>query len=163
MRRAPWLAATLAALALLGIGTACDNRVEIAAADSADSADSDDMDQAAEAQEIDTWVEEDLAESDGHAEARGWLASDEHTTVGASKGDVQSLVEALYSAGATKVHVTGIEAIAGRQMTASLVATLPDNSFSRIRLFDVEAKFYQLSPDETTKDVGQRYLNFGLE
>jgi len=146
------VAAALVAAALVGCG--CDNRVD--AESVADLT-------AAETLEVDAQVEEDLADPDGHAEARAWLADDGHETRGLHKDEVALLVEKLYETGAEAVYVTRIEATGDGQRSASLVAQLPDHALARIRIFDVEARFYALDPNDAPTDQGQRYLTFEFE
>lgn len=147
-----WIAAALA----LGIALTACNRVEVTPREEAE-------DPAALAAEIDRWVEDDLASEGQHAEAREWLHSDEHQMWGAPKDDVAALVDDLYTAGAEKVYVTGIETVFGKQVTSTVAVAMPDDPLARIQLFDRETKFWELAPDERTADTGQRYLSFEFD
>jgi hypothetical protein len=94
------------------------------------------------------------------AEARSWLQEPSHVIFEGSKETARKLVDDLYTAGATEVYVTGISEFGASELTASLVAVLPQTPEVRRKVFEVQAAYAREIEEEPAPDVGQKYLRF---
>ncbi len=151
--------ARVPALALLGVGLSL--AIGCNRGDDGGGADSRDWDDpAVAAAEIDRWVAEEI--SSGTAEeARDWLQTEGNVLFEGDPDAVQELIDGLYADGAQHVWFTGIESIAGARVSATLAVALPEDMGSRQAILRREAAFWG-EPD-AAPDVGQRYLQFGLD
>lgn len=93
-------------------------------------------------------------------EARQWLAGANHAMFEISNADAQELVEAAYSAGATKVYVSDAEDNHGQgEVGSTLVIEIPADQTTRKKIFAAEAAWWKKrGEDEGTPDQGQKYL-----
>ncbi len=150
-------ALALSVVSILVVWVAACNRVEPIAEKLPED------DPVAMARQIDAWVEEDLDDPSGHAEARAWLREERNVLFEGEKQAVRALVDELYAGGAERVWVTGIESLGGMRVSASMALALPEEREARSALFARRAEFYGEAGDEGTQDVGQRYLTFAFD
>ena len=117
-----------------------------------------------EAARIDRDVASELAEGpDKHAEAREWLARPSAMGFKVSVKEMSEITEAIYAAGAPRVHVTGISKLGDRELAAVLVAELPEGADQRKPIFDWYAKWAATTEEKPVPDVGQKYLKVILD
>jgi hypothetical protein len=119
-------------------------------------------DPASEAAEVDSWVREALASGDS-APALSWLSERGNVLFEGNPQEVQTLIDALYEAGAVNVWFTGIERIGSNNVSASIAVELPAALEARARVFAVEAEFIGQAEYEPTADVGQHYLEIAFD
>jgi len=111
--------------------------------------------------ELDKEAEEDI--KDSSAEARAWLAVKNNQIFEGSKQDVIALTEDFYRAGCPKVYITGIEKLAGKFISASMVVVLPADATQRAAAFKVEKQFAEKEGEDPSEDKGQKYLSLAFD
>lgn len=95
-----------------------------------------------------------------HEEARAWCKKPAAMGFEVGTDQMLEIAEGLYGAGATDVQVVGIDTLQGREISAAMVATLPEDPAARKKLFAWAAGpgAEVLLQETPPTDVGQRYL-----
>jgi hypothetical protein len=113
-------------------------------------------------EEIDRECAADLA-GDDCREARAWCRDPKSMGFELSASEMLEIAESFYTAGATAVHVTGISELGGRNISASMVVTMPSDAAARKRVLAAHAEFAQRADITPAKEEGQKYLPLGLD
>lgn len=80
------------------------------------------------------------------------------------KPEARKQVDALYTAGATKVVVVDPVDMNGTSVVAQFVVELPAAPAARAKVFEwIKAWESDIEDDEPTKDVGQKYYEINLD
>jgi hypothetical protein len=111
---------------------------------------------------------QDLLNAPGTKEALAWLnggGEQDFRSIGELETNEESisLVELIYTVGATKVLAVEIDEFAEGQNTGKLVIQLPDNDVQRQRLFAWAGAVAEQQGLEPEADSGQRYLFLMLD
>ena len=77
--------------------------------------------------------------------------------------EMLEIAESFYSAGATAVHVTGISELGGRNISASMVATMPSESEAPQRVLSAHSDFAERAGITPLKDQGRKYIPLSLD
>lgn len=149
---------------LLAVAFGCDEPDKPRAGEPGSDVETSESEAREQAEGMDKFVEEELA-SNKHAEARDWCDPRHKTHMGfeVSTSEMLRLVNEMYAAGAAKVYVTGIDELAGRQISAAMAMELPTDPAARKKVFEWQHGFAQMIDDEPMQDFGQKYYYMALD